>query len=61
MEDGQDLETKLSKLKPKKARYLTFKFIKPIMACSETSMNAQCSKKNKSLGISFASVMGNPI
>jgi len=37
---SDDLIDKLGSLKPVKARYISFKFLKPIMACTETSMNA---------------------
>lgn len=45
----------------REARYINFKFRKPILACTEQSLFIAQAAKTKSYGVSFVSVMGNLI
>lgn len=55
------LETVLDKIGCKEARYLSFRFRKPVMACMDQSLFVSQVSKSKSYGISFVSVMGNQV
>lgn len=54
------LDSVLDKVGCKKARYLTFKFRRPVLACLDHSLYIAQVSKTKSYGISFVSTMGNP-
>jgi hypothetical protein len=55
------LEKYLEKIGSKEARYLTFKFRKPMMACTEQSLYISQVAKVKSYGLSFVSCMGTQV
>ena len=55
----ETLEKSLEKIGCKEARYLTFRFRKPIIACMDQSLYISQVSKNKAYGISYISVMGN--
>ena len=55
------LEKTLESIGCKDARFLTFKFRKPVMACLDQSLYVSCTTKIKSYGLSYISVMGTQI
>lgn len=54
------LDKVLEKVGCKKARFLSFKFRRPVLACLDHSLYVAQVAKTKSYGISFISAMGNP-
>ena len=55
------LERSLEAIGCRQARYLTFRFRKPLNACMEQSLYLSQVTKNKAYGLSYITVMGNQV